>query len=86
MSKQYRESTSIPFQTDMQIIFHVFIIFQVLLPASMSQKSHISRIHARQIFDSRGNPTVEVDLVTDKGYSKIIYLFYSESNMRRKKK
>ncbi|KAJ1726269.1 phosphopyruvate hydratase [Coemansia biformis] len=27
----------------------------------------IVRIHARQIFDSRGNPTVEVDLTTDKG-------------------
>lgn len=27
----------------------------------------IQKIHARQIFDSRGNPTVEVDLVTDKG-------------------
>jgi len=27
----------------------------------------ISRIHARQIFDSRGNPTVEVDLVTPDG-------------------
>ncbi|PVF94184.1 enolase [Serendipita vermifera] len=27
----------------------------------------ISKIHARQIFDSRGNPTVEVDLHTDKG-------------------
>nr|CAB3242596.1 alpha-enolase-like [Phallusia mammillata] len=27
----------------------------------------ISKIHARQIYDSRGNPTVEVDLVTDKG-------------------
>ena len=27
----------------------------------------ISKIHARQIFDSRGNPTVEVDLVTSKG-------------------
>ncbi|KAJ2806732.1 phosphopyruvate hydratase [Coemansia guatemalensis] len=27
----------------------------------------ITRIHARQIFDSRGNPTIEVDLVTDKG-------------------
>ncbi|KAK6617850.1 hypothetical protein RUM43_014079 [Polyplax serrata] len=25
------------------------------------------KLHARQIFDSRGNPTVEVDLVTDKG-------------------
>jgi len=27
----------------------------------------ISKIHARQIFDSRGNPTVEVDLVTGDG-------------------
>ncbi|KAI9136795.1 enolase [Paraphysoderma sedebokerense] len=27
----------------------------------------IKKIRARQIFDSRGNPTVEVDLITDKG-------------------
>ena len=27
----------------------------------------ISKLHARQIFDSRGNPTVEVDLVTANG-------------------
>nr|XP_002130382.1 alpha-enolase-like [Ciona intestinalis] len=27
----------------------------------------ISKIHARQIYDSRGNPTVEVDLVTEQG-------------------
>lgn len=27
----------------------------------------ITKIHARQIFDSRGNPTVEVDLITEKG-------------------
>lgn len=27
----------------------------------------IVSIHAREIFDSRGNPTVEVDLCTDKG-------------------
>ena len=29
--------------------------------------SIISAIHARQIFDSRGNPTVEVDVTTDNG-------------------
>ena len=29
--------------------------------------SGVSKIHARQIFDSRGNPTVEVDLHTAKG-------------------
>jgi len=27
----------------------------------------IRKVHARQIYDSRGNPTVEVDLTTDKG-------------------
>ncbi|KAG9084776.1 Beta-enolase, partial [Ceratobasidium sp. UAMH 11750] len=27
----------------------------------------ISKVHARQIFDSRGNPTVEVDVHTAKG-------------------
>lgn len=30
--------------------------------------SVISTVHARQILDSRGNPTVEVDLVLDDGY------------------
>ena len=28
----------------------------------------ISSVKARQIFDSRGNPTVEVDVITDNGY------------------
>lgn len=27
----------------------------------------IKAVHARQIFDSRGNPTVEVDVTIDKG-------------------
>jgi enolase len=30
--------------------------------------SHIIDIHARQIFDSRGNPTIEVDVITENGY------------------
>src|SRR6188768_3512546 len=29
--------------------------------------SDISEVHARQILDSRGNPTVEVDVLTDDG-------------------
>src|ERR1043165_767073 len=29
--------------------------------------SYIAEIHARQILDSRGNPTVEVDIVTEEG-------------------
>ncbi|MFP5471803.1 MAG: phosphopyruvate hydratase [Bacteroidia bacterium] len=28
---------------------------------------HIAKVHARQILDSRGNPTVEVDVYTDEG-------------------
>lgn len=27
----------------------------------------VTKVHARMIYDSRGNPTVEVDLSTDKG-------------------
>lgn len=27
----------------------------------------VNKVHARQIFDSRGNPTVEVEVTTDKG-------------------
>lgn len=30
--------------------------------------SQIVRVHARQILDSRGNPTVEVDIMTDNGF------------------
>jgi enolase len=30
--------------------------------------SSIIEIHARQIFDSRGNPTIEVDVTTEHGY------------------
>jgi enolase len=29
--------------------------------------SKIKKIHARQIFDSRGNPTIEVDVITETG-------------------
>jgi enolase len=32
-----------------------------------AKKMPITKIHARQIFDSRGNPTVEVDLTTEHG-------------------
>ena len=34
---------------------------------SLVSKMPIKKIHARQIYDSRGNPTVEVDLTTEKG-------------------
>ena len=31
--------------------------------------SLIESIHARQILDSRGNPTIEVDVITSEGYA-----------------
>ena len=32
----------------------------------------ISKIHARQVYDSRGNPTVEVDVITETGVHRAI--------------
>lgn len=32
----------------------------------------VTKIHARSVYDSRGNPTVEVDLITDKGLFRAI--------------
>jgi len=29
--------------------------------------ANITKVHAREIFDSRGNPTVEVEVTTSKG-------------------
>uniref|UniRef100_A0AAY5KSH3 phosphopyruvate hydratase n=1 Tax=Esox lucius TaxID=8010 RepID=A0AAY5KSH3_ESOLU len=43
--------------------FSPWCLFEFKRSSTMS----ILKIHAREIFDSRGNPTVEVDLYTDKG-------------------
>ena len=32
----------------------------------------VAKVHARQVYDSRGNPTVEVDIVTEKGLHRAI--------------
>ena len=32
----------------------------------------ITKIHARSVYDSRGNPTVEVDIVTETGLHRAI--------------
>ena len=40
------------------------ITFQI---RSLASRMPIKKIHARQIYDSRGNPTVEVELTTEKG-------------------
>jgi hypothetical protein len=36
----------------------------------------ITKIHARSVYDSRGNPTVEVDVITETGK----YLFQNRRN------
>ena len=45
----------------------------------------IAKANARQIFDSRGNPTVEVDLYTDKGecpvLSRVLHLSIPDALM-----
>jgi len=38
------------------------------IPRQRLKMSTIVRVHARQILDSRGNPTVEVDVITENGY------------------
>jgi enolase len=38
-----------------------------LLSKCLFQASTIKSIKARQIFDSRGNPTVEADVITEQG-------------------
>ncbi|CAB4010165.1 Alpha-enolase, partial [Paramuricea clavata] len=43
------------------------VFFKRLFACFEQKMAMITRIHARQIFDSRGNPTVEVDLTTSKG-------------------
>lgn len=40
---------------------------QKLTRASVRQFSTIASIRAREILDSRGNPTVEADVITDNG-------------------
>ena len=48
-------------------MFKYFIELLCFSDNSTFKMTKISKIHARQIFDSRGNPTVEVDLTTEKG-------------------
>src|ERR1043165_6029535 len=45
------------------------INYPYICPQNDPSMSFITRIHARQILDSRGNPTVEVDVHTSEGYT-----------------
>ena len=48
----------------MMEVMKTHITFQI---RNLVSRMPIKKIHARQIYDSRGNPTVEVDLTTEKG-------------------
>lgn len=49
----------------LSFFFWLFRTFAAIL--KIITMSHIVNIHARQILDSRGNPTVEVDVITENG-------------------
>lgn len=42
--------------------------YQNILPLKLTYMGQIVSIHAREILDSRGNPTIEVDVMTESGY------------------
>lgn len=52
-----------------RLLLKKFIHTSHSIPSSFKPLANmvLQKIWARQIFDSRGNPTVEVDLTTDKG-------------------
>lgn len=37
---------------------------------------NITKLIARQIFDSRGKPTIEVDIISETGILSVIYFNY----------
>lgn len=47
--------------------------------------SIIIKVHARQIFDSRGNPTIEVDVITENGVLGRNLLFHLELQLENMK-
>lgn len=54
----------LPFKT--RKVYKIVWKFNFLL-IFLANMSGVSKIQAREIFDSRGNPTVEVDITTSKG-------------------
>ncbi len=47
-----------------EIFSNFFFMIRNLLNKCLFQASTIKSIRARQIYDSRGNPTVEADVIT----------------------
>jgi hypothetical protein len=45
----------------------LFLLFFLYSSIQLLNMSTVSKVFARQIFDSRGNPTVEVEVTTPKG-------------------
>lgn len=47
-------------------------LFKADLPSKTDENMAILKIHGRSVYDSRGNPTVEVDVVTGTGLHRAI--------------
>lgn len=47
-------------------------LFKADLPSNTDENMAILKIHGRSVYDSRGNPTVEVDVVTGTGLHRAI--------------
>ena len=58
-------SEAILWMNDPRLHYGLWEVWTVFPPQKVTMS--ILKIHAREIFDSRGNPTVEVDLYTSKG-------------------
>lgn len=65
------DSLFIPYLSVCFFFLFFFSSFHQPHPHSFQFTMPIQKIHARQIFDSRGNPTVEVEVTTGKGKSTL---------------
>lgn len=63
----YGRSTSVPLSSRRPCNFQMSVAPGPTTSISTTQESVVRSIHAREILDSRGNPTVEVDLTTSLG-------------------
>lgn len=67
-------STSIPFPSvkPRSLVVRNSVTVSPPSPAKIAQECKVKSVKARQIIDSRGNPTVEVDLIADDLYRSAV--------------
>jgi len=62
---------------------HIFPFQQDISLPLKEKIMGITKVHARQIYDSRGNPTVEVDLFTEHGKTRAFLSCHFPSGLLR---